>query len=209
MLRYLYADDLTYFPKLRDKMFRDRAAIFRDRLRWPVDVDHRGWERDEYDAHNPLYIIWQGPDGRHLGSMRFLPTMGPTMLNDYFGHLLPRRIEAPDIWECTRFCLSDRAGPRVAPALMLGAAELGSGFGLARATGVFDARMQRVYRRLGWCPAIIGQAGEGRAAIFAGLWHFSEKQRLRLAAKAGIAPNLSRLWFSRAFGLRLPLSAVG
>ena len=209
MLRYLYADDLTYFPKLQDTMFRDRATSFRDRLGWPVHVDHNGWERDEYDGLNPLYVIWQAADGSHLGSMRFLPTVGPTMLNDHFRHLLPRRIEAPDVWECTRFCLSHRAGPGIARALMLGAAELGAGLALARAVGVFDARMERVYRRLGWCPDVIGHTGKGRAAVSVGLWDFSERQRLCLAAKAGITPSLSRLWFSRAFGLRLPLSAVG
>ena len=215
MLRYLYADDLTYFPKLQDTMFRDRTATFRDRLGWPVDVDHRGWERDIYDSHNPLYVIWQAPDGSHLGSMRFLPTIGRTSYHfrhgwhfDHFSHLLPRRIEARDIWECTRFCLSRHAGPDVAPALMLGAAELGSGLALSRAVGVFDARMERVYRRLGWCPDIIGQNGSGRSAISVGLWRFSEGQRLRLAAKSGISAHLSRLWFSRAFGARVRLSAV-
>ncbi len=83
MLRYLYADDLHRFPKLADTMFRDRAHQFRDRLNWDVTVGADGHERDAYDALNPLYVIWQGADGRHGGSMRFLPTTGRTMVEDH------------------------------------------------------------------------------------------------------------------------------
>ena len=86
MLRYLYADDLHRFPKLADTMFRDRGHQFRDRLNWDVTVGADGHERDTYDALNPLYVIWQGADGRHGGSMRFLPTTGRTMVEDHFLH---------------------------------------------------------------------------------------------------------------------------
>jgi acyl homoserine lactone synthase len=74
MLRYLYADQLDAFPKLRDSMFRDRADQFSERLGWEVSVDENGFEKDQYDALNPLYVIWEMPDGSHGGSMRFLPT---------------------------------------------------------------------------------------------------------------------------------------
>ena len=74
MLRYIYGNDLHQFPLLRDTMFRDRADQFKTRLGWAVNVNAAGEERDEYDAMNPLYVIWQNPDGTHGGSMRFLPT---------------------------------------------------------------------------------------------------------------------------------------
>ncbi len=54
MLRYLYADELTRFPRLSDSMFHDRAAQFAQRLGWDVRVDKNGFERDEYDDQNPL-----------------------------------------------------------------------------------------------------------------------------------------------------------
>ncbi len=87
MLRYVYGNDLTHYPKLRDTMFRDRADQFKTRLNWAVDVDGNGQERDEYDDLNPLYVIWETPAGSHGGSMRLLPATGPTMVNDHFGHL--------------------------------------------------------------------------------------------------------------------------
>ncbi|EET49177.1 acyl-homoserine-lactone synthase [Thalassobium sp. R2A62] len=71
MLRYLYADDLNAYPRLRDSTFRDRATQFHDRLGWDVQVDDGGLERDQYDDLSPLYVIWERPDGLHGGSMRF------------------------------------------------------------------------------------------------------------------------------------------
>lgn len=211
MLRYIYGDELHQFPKLRDTMFRDRAAQFRRRLLWEVDVDEHGFEHDDYDAKNPLYVIWQRADGCHGGSMRFLPTVAETMVNDHFTHLTDGvQIRHPLIWECTRFCLSERAAPRISAALMLGGLEVGLGFQLTDAVGVFDARMVRIYRRLGWEPTVLGTGGEGREAISVGLWKFDSQTRAHLLRRADVSDELSRLWFDRAFGsAAAPMAMVG
>ena len=60
-------------------MFRDRATQFKTRLKWDVTVDAQGFEKDEYDALDPLYVIWENQAGRHAGSMRLLPSTGRTM----------------------------------------------------------------------------------------------------------------------------------
>ena len=65
-------------------MFRDRAFQFKTRLKWKVDVDENGFERDEYDALNPLYVILENNLGRHEGSLRLLPTTGRCMINEKF-----------------------------------------------------------------------------------------------------------------------------
>ncbi len=210
MLRYLYADELDEFPKLRDTMFADRAAQFRDRLAWEVEVDAAGHERDSYDAMNPLYVIWQQTCGRHGGSMRFLPTTGETMVNDHFTHLTGGvEIRHPLIWECTRFCLAGGADPQVSAALMLGGLEVGLGNHLTDAVGVFDARMMRVYRRLGWQPTLLGAAGRGRDAVSVGLWAFEASLRPGLLRRAGLSAELSRLWYDRAFNARPVLAETG
>ena len=197
MIRYLHAGELPALPVLEDSMFRDRAAQFRDRLNWDVTVDSRGWERDGYDTIEPLYVIWQRPDGRHGGSMRFLPTTGETMANDHFLHLTDGvRIASPFIWECTRFCLAPGAEARVSAALMLAGLELGLRFGLSHAVGVFDARMVRVYRALGWSPAVLGSEG----GVSVGLWAFEPEMRAGLLPKAGVSAELSDWWVRRAFG---------
>jgi acyl homoserine lactone synthase len=203
MIRYLYADDLHRFPRLASTMFRDRATQFHDRQGWDVSVDEWGEERDEYDELNPLYVIWERDDGTHGGSMRFLPTTGRTMVNEHFTSLLGGgSVESPEIWECTRFCLAPGAGPHVSAALMLAGGEIMSGFGVKHFVGVFDARMVRIYRLIGAAPEILGTEGSGRQAISVGLWHFSDRLRMKVALAAQISPELARSWFDRAFGLR-------
>lgn len=201
MLRYIYARGLGDYPKLRDGMFRDRADQFKTRLEWDVTVDDQGFERDEYDVLDPLYVLWQNRDGSHGGSMRLLPTTGPTMVEDHFSHLLQgRRIADRTIWECTRFCLSRRAEPRVAAALMLAGGEVMRHFGVTHYLGVFDARMERIYRAIGSEPEILGSEGQGRDRISLGLWSFTETARERVARRAGLSPELSQLWFRRSLG---------
>lgn len=203
MLRYLYACELDAHPVLRRGMFTDRADQFRNRLGWDVSVDAQGEERDQYDALNPLYVIWEQPDGSHGGSMRFLPTTGSVMVNDVFGHLLTDGpISSPLIWECTRFCLARGAGSGVAAALMLGGGEIMKGFGIAHFAAVFDYRMERVYRAIGASPEVLGSENTGRHRISVGLWSFSASARARVALRAGVSPTLSRHWFERAFGRR-------
>jgi len=201
MIRFIYGDQLDAFPKLKRTMHEDRAWQFRDRLGWDVDVDARGWETDEYDALNPLYVIWENADGGHGGSMRLLPTTGKTMVNDHFVHLTEGvRIASPTIWECTRFCLSKSAAPTTAAALMLAGGEILQGFGLLSYVGVFDARMVRIYSRICSCPNVLGSQGTGREKISVGLWYFDRNAQARVARQAGISPAMTRHWFERAFG---------
>ena len=98
------------YSHLIDEMFRLRARIFRDRLRWDVQVAD-GKERDKYDNEGPVYIIYTDSEAREVkGSLRLLPTTGPTLLADVFADTLPDAVHlsAPTIWECTRFCLDDK-----------------------------------------------------------------------------------------------------
>ena len=201
MLRYIYADQLYKHSKLAAAMFRDRADQFKTRLNWDVAVDANGFERDEYDDLNPLYVIWENADGTHGGSMRFLPTTGKVMVNDHFLHLLGGgAITSPLIWECTRFCLTKGANPKVAAALMLAGGEIMEGFGIEHFVGVFDARMVRIYRMIGASPEVLGSHGTGREKISVGLWHFASEAKQKVVAKAGLSPEISELWFDRAFG---------
>ncbi|WP_298860457.1 acyl-homoserine-lactone synthase [uncultured Sulfitobacter sp.] len=200
MLRYLYADQLDQYPRLADEMFTHRADQFKTRLGWNVSVDAKGHERDEYDALNPLYVIWETADGGHGGSTRFLPTTGPVMVNDHFGDLIDAPIRSPLIWECTRFCMAPGQGAHVAAALMLGGGELMTGFGVRLFVGVFDARMVRIYKRVGSSPEVLGSMGAGREQISVGLWAFDKEAQHCVAERAGVTCGQSRVWFERSFG---------
>lgn len=201
MLRYLYADQLSHHPDLARAMFCDRADQFKTRLGWEVTVNAAGEERDAYDGLNPLYVIWETSEGRHGGSMRFLPTTGPVMVNDHFGHLTGSApIASPVIWECTRFCLARDADRLVAASLMMGGGEIMRGFGIRHFVGVFDARMVRIYRAIGASPEVLGSEGTGRDRISVGLWGFDATAQARVAARAGLSPAVSKMWFEQAFG---------
>jgi N-acyl-L-homoserine lactone synthetase len=207
MLRYLHAHDLAKYPRLRDSMHRDRAEQFKRRLGWDVEVDANGLERDQYDDLDPIYVIWETPDGRHGGSARFLPTTGRTMVNEHFLHLTDGvAFRSPFIWECTRFCLAPDAAPRAASAVMLGGGEMMRAFGIDHYVGVFDAHMTRVYRLMGVGPEVLGTSGSGKQAISVGLWHYDALLRDHLLAKAGLSSDLSEHWFNRAFGRPIDLA---
>lgn len=200
MLRYIYGNVLADFPNLKTTMFQDRAKQFSVRRGWDVDVDGNGEEIDRYDALNPLYVIWETPSGDHGGSMRFLPTTGQTMINDHFSHITDGvKIVSPRIWECTRFCLAEGAGGRVAAALMLAGAEILRGFELDHFIGVFDTPMQRIYRLIGASPTVVGSTGKGKDKTSVGLWEFSVATHARVLARSGISDEMSTLWFEQAF----------
>ncbi len=201
MLRYIYAQDLNAHADLAHSMFVDRADQFQTRLGWDVQVDHRGEERDQYDALNPLYVIWEMPDGSHGGSMRFLPTTGPVMVNDVFDNLTGGNpISSPLIWECTRFCLSRSASGNEAGALTLAGLEIMRNLSIPHFAGVFDRRMVRIYRSLGFSPEIVSSAGSGRDRISLGLWEYDVQAYHRVAQRAGISPEMSQRWFDISFG---------
>ncbi len=204
MLHYIYGDQLHLHPTLRDTMFRDRALQFKERLGWEVSVDEDGFERDQYDGLNPLYVVWERADGTHGGSMRLLPTTGRTMVSEHFGHIADvSAIRSPLIWECTRFCLAPGAEPRVVAALVLAVDEVMRNFGLSHLLAVFDARMVRVYRRMGTSPEVLGSVGEGRDTIAVGLWErggYDAADRERVSREAALPAPLVESWFARSLG---------
>jgi len=203
MIRFIYAEDLKNFETLARTMFQDRAQQFKTRLKWDVSVDATGFEIDSYDEMNPLYLVWEMEDGTHGGSLRFLPTTGDTMVNDHFTHLTDGvKITSPLVWECTRFCLSPRFekdAKNIAAGLMAAGCEVGLQFGLTDSVGVFDARMVRIYRRIGWEPTIVGTGGEGKDRTSIGLWEFSEEAKARVCAAGGFSTQTPTAWFEASF----------
>lgn len=209
MLHYVYGTDLHKFPTLRDSMFRDRALQFSHRLGWDaVQVDDQGHEMDAYDALNPLYIIWELEDGTHGGSMRMMPTVGQTMINDHFTDLTNGvRIESPLIWECTRFCISPRADRRATAALVVAAGELMDEFVLQHFVGVFFGKMERVFALSHITADILGVAEDTckeADRIVVGTWEITDTCMARNLKRAGITREISKTWFQMSFTRTVP-----
>lgn len=197
MLHFVYGSDLGKMPALQDSMFRDRTTQFRDRLGWDISVDHNGWETDSYDTLNPFYVIWEPCPGVHGGSMRFLPTTGPTLAKDHFSHLEGATITSPYIWECSRFCLSPDADSRASKALAAGGAHLMHRYGLDHYTGIFDPRMLRVYRMIGIMPEILDIHRNAGQDIGIGLWHYDATNHATLLDRASLTHAQVDAWIVR------------
>lgn len=189
MIRYIYSHELNAHPELADGMFKDRATQFHDRMGWDVSVDDRGWEMDQYDSQNPLYIVYETEDGDHGGSGRLMPTTAPTMIGEHFSHLTDGvSIQSPTIWEITRFCISPRIKGRrkameITTSLLLAGIDAGLRFGLDFYVAVFDEPMLRVYKALDFAPEVMGEAGEAPNRVFAGLWECNADVRNAMAAR--------------------------
>ena len=204
MIRFIYADQLHLYQLLAESMFRDRASQFKERLNWSVTVDENGWEKDEYDQLNPLYIIWENAEGRHGGSVRIMPSVGRIMTNEHFLEATGGvTIRSPLIWECTRFCLAPDAPVGVAAALLVAGVELGLRFGLEQALGVIYAKTLPIYRRIGSSPEVIGMMGEGAERIAVGLWPISVEARAEISRKSGIPLSVIARWFDASFPARV------
>ncbi len=210
MLRYIYGNDLVNIPKLRDTMFRDRAAQFSERLHWEaVRVDENGYEIDQYDALNPLYVIWELEDGSHGGSMRILPTSGRTMVNEHFTHLTDGvEIRSPFIWECTRLCISARSARNATSALVLAAGELIDEFPVEHLVGVFFAHMRRLFALNRMEIDVLGADGGGRNQIEVALWDVGPLAMQTALNRLGITRETSKAWIREAFSHKQPAESL-
>lgn len=178
---------------LLDEMFRLRARVFAERLGWDVVVTD-GMERDQYDDQGPVYLIYTDEERKTVkGSLRLLPTTGPTLLADFFADTLPdaAQLIAPSIWECTRFCLDERLlgnGEReeivfASGVLFAGLGEIGLQSGIESIVGNFDATMYRLYRRIGCEVDVLGITHRYGRPVYLGLFPVSRPILSRVKSK--------------------------
>ena len=184
------------YSNLIDEMFRLRARIFRDQLKWDVQVED-GKERDKYDDEGPVYLIYTNDEKRQVkGSLRLLPTTGPTLLADFFSDTLPDAVHlsAPTIWECTRFCLDDKQedGLLFASAKLIAAmGRVAIDAGIESIIGNFDSSMLRLYRRVGCEIEVLGSTLRYGRPVYLGLCQISETALRRVEGRLKKAPSIS------------------
>lgn len=178
-------------------MYKDRASQFVGRLKWPgLKVNERGWEIDEFDYANPLYVVLEQDDGLHAASMRLLPITGQNLLNSHFQHLtFSETFRTPDVWECSRFLVSSRASRCAAAGLFVAAGELFVQQTVRTILGLFDQRMLRVYRALKVQPKVICSAGIGQSWLGVGAWHMSYEVWLASMKSLEVDRRQSYSWY--------------
>lgn len=189
MIRILTNSDKERSSALFTQMFRARAEVFHKRLGWHVTV-RNGLEYDDYDDFSEtVYIISVEPGGKVLGSLRLLPTTGPTMLRNEFADFFDRPVdfESATAWECTRFCVHPGGTPlgtrKVSTELLAALCKTALDSGVEHIVGLYEDTMERVYRRIGWTPVPIARAKPEIGAITLGLWEVNEKVQNQLDRK--------------------------
>ena len=184
MIVVIEENNARQYSNLVDKMHRLRARVFHDRLGWDVRVVD-GKERDKYDDEGPVYIIYTDDEAREvIGSMRLLPTTGPTLLADCFADTIPDAalLSAPTIWEVTRFCIDDRLLDRgstdglfFTTSVMIAAlGDVAVGAGIESIVANFDTSALRLYRRVGCEIDILGSTLRYGTPIYLGLFPVSK-----------------------------------
>lgn len=124
------------------QMHRDRKRVFVDWLKWDVPVVEGQYEIDQFDTNDAVYLIDNDArTGRHLASMRLLPSSGPHLLQNVFPFLCDEPVPiGDDVMELTRFCVSPDVPKAEAPLLMtrmwIAAVEYALLFGITRYTCV-------------------------------------------------------------------------
>jgi acyl homoserine lactone synthase len=184
-------------------MFRLRRRVFKDRLDWTVSVSG-DLELDVYDALNPTYLVMMSGEREVVGSVRLLPTTGPTMLADTFPQLLDGQAppRSTRILESSRFCvdttrISEAAGSGLNRATFILFAAMIESLGLFDADSfvtVIDTRMERILRRAGWpLERLAPPQRVGVTMALAGFLHRSSETLAHLYRQAGTdGPVLSQ-----------------
>lgn len=168
------------------QMYKLRKTVFVDELGWSVD-EKDGQEKDRFDDFGPAYLVWINPETRVLyGSMRLMPTTGPTLLYDVFRDTFPEAasLSAPGIWEATRTCVDaeavarDHDGMTVSRALgllCLATGECALAHGIHTVVCNYEPHMKRVYASYGARLEELGRAdGFGKRPVCCGLFSISE-----------------------------------
>jgi acyl homoserine lactone synthase len=139
---------------------RYRHQIFVEQLGWHLPMAEEGFERDQYDREDTVYVLAHDEMGSICGCARLLPTTLPYLLKDVFPFLFADRMsapESPEVWELSRFAASPIAAcdaeagnpgwvfrPMLASVVCC-AARLGA----RQLIGVTYLGMERLFRRIG------------------------------------------------------------
>lgn len=188
--------------QLLDQMFLLRAKVFKEQLDWDVEVvDAR--EKDPYDSCNPTYLVWCDENRKVLyGSLRIMPTTGPTLLHDVFRETFPENadLSAPGIWEGTRLCINELALAEDYPGLhpsrafcimLLALCETALKAGIHTMISNFEPPTLRLYRMAGARIDVLGKADKyGKRPVCAGAFEVSRDVLHKMRRKIGIPCSL-------------------
>lgn len=200
----IQAHEYHQHAQLLAQMFRLRKRVFADQLQWDVQVVGEA-ERDFYDDLRPVYLMWcDDARSKLYGSLRLMPTTGPTLLHDVFRRTFPTDVDlsAPGIWEGTRMCVDEAAiksdfadidGGRAFCLLLLALCECAMAHGIHTMISNYEPHLKRIYKRAGAEVDELGRAdGYGRHPVCCGAFEVSQDVLRKMRAALGVDLPLYR-----------------
>lgn len=202
MIQLITPSSYGEFSDTLIEMHRLRHRVFKLRMAWDVQTSG-DMEIDGFDALHPDYLIQVSESGQVQGSVRLLPTLGPTMLRDAFPALLKGQPApaTPLVWESSRFAIDvaadapkgDHGITRSAYELFAGMVEFGLSRQLTDIVTVTDVRIERILRRAGWPLRRIGDPSAiGNTLALAGYLEISRETLASLRKAADFSTPV--LW---------------
>jgi N-acyl-L-homoserine lactone synthetase len=142
-----------------DDIFYQRARIFGPKgLNW-VPVLDSGMEKDRLDNLPTVrYIRYGNP---LIGSMRIVPTTGPTLLTESFSYIIPTEgiLISPTIWEASRMCVENSQGIDVVQKL---ANQI---FNMSDVDAAYFVSYPRIFTKRGWNVKILNEVNNLQLGI--------------------------------------------
>jgi acyl homoserine lactone synthase len=82
-----------------------RHKVFVEGLGWRLPLVEAGYERDQFDRADTLYVVARDDAGQICGCARLLPTTKPYLLDSVFSELMGGSPcpHAAEIWELSRY----------------------------------------------------------------------------------------------------------
>lgn len=146
---------------------------------------------DQYDGEDTLYLVaCEAGTGRHLGSVRLLPSTGPHVLHDRFAHLCAAGVPVgTDVWELSRLVtapgLNRTDALHVRRQLAAALIEHALGADISRYTMIAQLRWLPGLLGIGWDAEPLGLPhGQGDTAMAA----------LQIIVDAGTLARLRGAW---------------
>ncbi|KVD80819.1 acyl-homoserine-lactone synthase [Burkholderia sp. ABCPW 14] len=173
-----------------------RHRVFVEQLGWKLPSASEGFERDQYDRDDTVYVVARDDDGEICGCARLLPTTRPYLLKELFPTLVANDMPLPQsatVWELSRFAANaeDPTGsgnPAWAVRPMLAAVvECAVRLGAKQLIGVTFLSMERLFRRIGVHAHRAGPAQQIDGRMVVACWIDLDSQTL---AALGLDPEL-------------------
>ncbi|AOJ07008.1 N-acylhomoserine lactone synthase BspI1 [Burkholderia mayonis] len=173
-----------------------RHRVFVEQLGWKLPSASEGFERDQYDRDDTVYVVARDDDAEICGCARLLPTTRPYLLKELFPTLVANDMPLPQsatVWELSRFAANaeDPTGsgnPAWAVRPMLAAVvECAVRLGAKQLIGVTFLSMERLFRRIGVHAHRAGPAQQIDGRMVVACWIDLDSQTL---AALGLDPEL-------------------